>query len=246
MENQEVIKVINEIGPMMRKPAEELEAAKEAAMALTNVIKSKKRPVLFNGEQYLEFEDWQTVGRFYGLAVRVTETKMVEIDETKGWEAHAEVFRASDGAIISSADSMCMNDEKNWASKPQFQIRSMAQTRACAKAYRNVLAWVVVLAGYKPTPAEEMEGVTPKRNSGPRRLKADDIPDDQLPNWVIPFGTKYKGLSLSKVFSQESGSGKAVGRDYLEWCVENGRDPEIKEIISRFLAIITQEPTIQV
>lgn len=37
-----------------------------------------------------------------------------------------------------------------------FQLRSMAQTRACAKALRNVLAWVVMLAGYKTTPAEEM------------------------------------------------------------------------------------------
>ena len=33
------------------------------------------------------------------------------------------------------------------------------QTRACAKALRNVLSWVVVLAGYRPTPAEEMDGV---------------------------------------------------------------------------------------
>src|SRR3990167_510149 len=32
----------------------------------------------------------------------------------------------------------------------------MAQTRAGAKALRNRLSWVVVLAGYKSTPAEEM------------------------------------------------------------------------------------------
>jgi hypothetical protein len=42
--------------------------------------------------------------------------------------------------------------------KPLFQLRSMAQTRACAKALRSIFAWVVVLAGYKPTPAEEMTG----------------------------------------------------------------------------------------
>ena len=34
----------------------------------------------------------------------------------------------------------------------------MAQTRACAKALSNLFKWVVVLAGYKPTPAEEMTG----------------------------------------------------------------------------------------
>src|SRR3990167_8087954 len=32
----------------------------------------------------------------------------------------------------------------------------MAQTRASAKALRQILAWVVVLAGFKPTPAEEV------------------------------------------------------------------------------------------
>src|SRR6185437_14382005 len=59
--------------------------------------------------------------------------------------------------VISSAEAMCLNDEPNWKSKPMFQLKSMAQTRACAKALRNVLAWVVVLAGYAPTPAEEMD-----------------------------------------------------------------------------------------
>ena len=42
--------------------------------------------------------------------------------------------------------------------KPLFQLRSMAQTRAEAKALKSVFGWVVVLAGYRPTPAEEMTG----------------------------------------------------------------------------------------
>ena len=50
-----------------------------------------------------------------------------------------------------------MYDEKNWKGKPWFQLASMAQTRAGAKALRNLLARVVVLAGYNPTPAEEMD-----------------------------------------------------------------------------------------
>jgi len=47
---------------------------------------------------------------------------------------------------------------------PFFQLASMAQTRACAKVLRNVLAWVVVLAGYKPTPAEELPHAEEKPN----------------------------------------------------------------------------------
>src|ERR1035437_8807814 len=48
--------------------------------------------------------------------------------------------------------------EDGYTQTPLFQLRSMAQTRACAKALSNLFKCVVVLAGYKPTPAEEMTG----------------------------------------------------------------------------------------
>lgn len=155
---------------VQRAPERVLAEAKEAAMALQEVIKNKKRPVIMNGEQYLEFEDWQTLGRFYGVTARVSRTSPVTFAEALGFEASADAVR-SDGMVISSADAMCMDDEPNWKGKPAYQLRSMAQTRACAKSLRNVLAWVVVLAGYKPTPAEEMSGV-----NGDRQEAAKDVP----------------------------------------------------------------------
>lgn len=146
-----------------RAPDVVLTEATRAAKALTEVIAQKPRPVKFNGEQYLEFEDWQLLGRFYGLSVRVNEAavKYVEFGDVRGFEASADVLRNADGAVISSASAMCLNDEQNWNRKPLFQLKSMAQTRACAKAFRNVLSWVAVLGGFKPTPAEEMDGVFP-------------------------------------------------------------------------------------
>ena len=57
---------------------------------------------------------------------------------------------------------MCTRDERNWASRDEFTLRSMAQTRASAKALRNVLAWVAVLGGFKPTPVEEMPSDIPR------------------------------------------------------------------------------------
>lgn len=191
-----------------REPKIVLEEARRAAEALTDVLKTKPNKVMINNEQYLEFEDWQTLGRFYGLTVKVEWSKPVLLEGVRGWEAQA-VILDREGNIISSAEAMCLNDEEKWSSKskyeyqyilkdgskmtenppkeqivwvdnpskpgkkmpkkdrvkvadqpvPSFQLRSMSQTRACAKAFRNVLAWVVVLAGYKPTPAEEMQGV---------------------------------------------------------------------------------------
>lgn len=204
-----------------RSPELVLEEARRAAVALVDVLSKKQRPVIMNGEQYLEFEDWQTVGRFYGLTAKVKETEFLDYGGVQGFLAKAVVVR-SDGMEISAAEAMCMNDEEKWSSRPKygylyvlkdgtkqeeeppsdqmvwvdnpkkagkklpkkertlmgetcvplFQLRSMAQTRACAKALRNVLAWVVVLAGYKPTVAEELTGdEEPPKDPGKPPLK---------------------------------------------------------------------------
>jgi hypothetical protein len=142
---------------VVRAPGEVLEEARKAATALATVVKGKKKPVIMNGEQYLEFEDWQTVAKFYGVSAKVISTEYIEFGEVRGFQARAVALNRY-GMEISAAEAMCLNDEPNWKAKPLFQLRSMAQTRACAKSLRNVLAWVVVLAGYKPTPAEEMTG----------------------------------------------------------------------------------------
>jgi hypothetical protein len=155
----------------------------------------KSKPVQFNGETYLEYEDWSTVAKFYGLTAKITETRYVEYGGVAGWEAVAVVLDKV-GNEVSRAESMCMTDEDNWGNvpvyewkdvldkdgkkiwdanlrngkggykatremvsskpKPLFQLRSMAQTRACAKALRQVLSWVVVLGGFQPNVAEEM------------------------------------------------------------------------------------------
>jgi hypothetical protein len=61
--------------------------------------------------------------------------------------------------VISAAESICTRSERTWKERDEYAIKSMAQTRACAKALRNVLAWVAVLAGFEGTPAEEIAGV---------------------------------------------------------------------------------------
>lgn len=147
-----------------RAPAEVLREAHIAAKALQDVVSKKAKKVVFNNEQYLEFEDLQTLGRFYGVtAGQEGDSEFCNIGGADGAKAQAVAMR--NGQVISRATAYCMRDEPNWASKPWFQLASMAQTRANAKVLRNVLAWVVVLAGYKATPAEEMDGLTQKISS---------------------------------------------------------------------------------
>jgi hypothetical protein len=159
---------------LTRKPPEIIEGARGAAIELQKVISTKKKRVIFNGEQYLEFEDWQLLGRFYNMTVQVKASDFISYGDSKkdeviqGFWARADVLQF--GAVISSAEAMCLNDEPNWSKKPLFQLRSMAQTRACAKALRNVLSYVAVLAGYRPTPAEEMEEMAKSESAAKKRM----------------------------------------------------------------------------
>lgn len=166
---------------LQRTPDLVLEEATRAAKALAQVIENKQKKVQFNGKTYLQFEDWQTLGRFYGVTAVCRETKYVNFGDDefaiRGFEATADALLVGTGQIISSAEALCLDDEQNWSRKPLFQLKSMAQTRACAKALRNVLAWVVVLAGYAPTPAEEMESETAAAPhvSAPKRKSASTV-----------------------------------------------------------------------
>lgn len=205
------------VGPSMladlrtvRSPRDVLADAREAAVALKEVMEAKPDKIVMNGETYPEYEDWLTVASFFGVTAQVEWTH--ELTRTRpdgsfvtGFEARALAVRMSDGTTLSSAEAECLDDEEKWSTRPKydwlcvckdgtrqkdppkelivwvdnpnkpgkkmpqrervlvsdepvpsFQRRSMAQTRACAKALRNLFAWVLVLAGYKPTPAEEL------------------------------------------------------------------------------------------
>jgi len=144
---------------IQRAPEVVLAEAAKAAQALRDVIERKPNKCVINGKTFLQFEDWQTLGRFYGITSAARTTTYLEQGRVRGYECHAEAILVSADQVIGAAQAMCMDDESKWHDKPLFQLRSMAQTRAQAKTLRGVLAWVAVLAGYSPTPAEEMDGV---------------------------------------------------------------------------------------
>lgn len=168
-----------ELSDIVYNPQQVMARATEAAEVLKGVISRKPKPVIINGEQYLEFEDWETIGRFYGLSVRTMDAVPVEVYGVQGAKARAEVINR-DGVVVGGAEAYCLRDEERWSTRPVyewqgegddrkrvkigdepvpwFQLASMAQTRAASKALSNVLRWVVVLAGYRGTPAEEMTG----------------------------------------------------------------------------------------
>lgn len=150
--------VDNELAVLdMEKPQEDTQFAHESAKLLVDIVKKNNWAMMLGGKKaHLVYEAWQTVGKYYGYTVKTGEAEEVTIGGVTGFKAKAWVVNERTGVTVGGADAYCMKDEANWKAKPLFQLASMAQTRAGSKALRQILGFVVALAGYEATPAEEM------------------------------------------------------------------------------------------
>ena len=148
-----------------------VQGAREMAGALADVIERQHLATVIQGRKHVNVEGWTTLAVMLGVVAREVQTV-----ETEGiYTAVVELVRMSDGACISRASAEC-GDEPPWNKRPRYARRSMAQTRATGKACRLAFSWIMALAGYEPTPAEE-------------------IPDAQKPDDDLPItGNQHKML----------------------------------------------------
>lgn len=135
-------------------PVDVLERATRVAQALKSVIDKQGLVSRIQGREHVRVEGWTTLGSMLGVVPVVAWTR--RSDDGEGWEARVEA-RTIGGQVVGAAEAMCTKREgKPWNSRPDYALRSMAQTRATSKALRGPLGFVVTLAGYEATPAEEM------------------------------------------------------------------------------------------
>ena len=131
MENE--IMEVGNVG-MVRAPEAVLAEAHKAAVALQGVLRGKKNPVVFNKEQYIESDDWQLLGRFYGLTAKVVSTTPVDYGGVKGFEARAVVVDIRNGIEVSAAEAMCLNDEDKWSIRAKYEWWEMSLSRCSSSA----------------------------------------------------------------------------------------------------------------
>jgi hypothetical protein len=146
---------------------DKVDIARKVANTLKNVIEGSKMYATINNKKYVTVEGWSTLGTCLGVYAYVEEVKPIQTKKRVAYQATVSI-RNNTGQIFSRASAISTSGEKN--RQDDFAIYSMAQTRATGKAFRLALSWIMNLAGYEPTPAEEMSEI--ERKEAVKKAKA--------------------------------------------------------------------------
>lgn len=213
------------------------------------------RPMVaeFSGSKHPQVELWQILATMNGLAVKswseplaepdvmyevttkhyegkgaerkVARTTHAMVEGRRGFMATAEVVHVASGNVIGQATARCERTEPSKKLDPDNSLASMAQTRAVSKALRGILGFIVHLAGYEPTPAEEM----------------GDLPDDQRRRGPKPAEATLKtqaSRALTKIAGGDSDKAEQV------WgLVKQEFDGVMPDEVARALTIIAANVT---
>jgi hypothetical protein len=138
-------------------PAERIQHMRETAAILAGIIKDHWT-VKIQGRDYVLIEGWTTLGAMVGVHPFLEWSRPVSDETGKhvGWEARVLARKDRTLEVVSAAEAQCLSTEQNWKGRDDYAIRSMAQTRAQAKALKSPLMMIISLAGFETTPAEEM------------------------------------------------------------------------------------------
>jgi hypothetical protein len=114
------------------------------------------------GKNYVQVEGWQFAGGMLGLTAVIVEVKLLAPDK---WMSESEIIVQKTGKVVSRGFAICSKAEAKKKSFDEYAILSMAQTRSIGKAYRNLIGWIIKLAGYEGVSSEEMTKVDQTQSS---------------------------------------------------------------------------------
>jgi hypothetical protein len=151
------------------EPEEVVEVARRQADVLIKLVEDRGLFLEIEGKRYLFAEAWETIGAFNQVSANTVWVKAVLGDggETVGYDALVNLISTVDGSVRGSGIMRCGLDDfpcrGRQGTAQHKAAMSAAQTWALSKAYRMNFSFVVVLAGFQATPADEMAGTPPSQ-----------------------------------------------------------------------------------
>lgn len=184
------------------------------ANVLKNHIVGHNLYTNIKGKNYVHVEGWQFAGGMLGLFPQVVDVKNVGDDKVFKYEAKVNIVNMKTNQIVSTGYAMCSKSESKKASFDEYAVMSMSQTRAIGKAYRNIIGWVMKLAGYQGTPSEEMTKMGENHEESPVTNKPQSHEEPQMfecsicGDRISAAGAKYSmnlyGKYLCKTHAEEA------------------------------------------
>ena len=210
---------------------DKISVATEVATTLNDVIQTQGLAVNIQGNNYVTAEGWNCLGTMLGT---YAQTEFVEkIEKPKGYKARVSIKQGDN--VLATAEAIATFG--GFQKTPQA-VYSMAQTRAMGKAYRMCFSWIVKLAGFQPTPAEEMEhptfndAYTVEHNTVPEDLSfktAADLPnvEDFINDIIVELQQDDNEVNKRNIIrcSWSKVTNKEITEDYhhevVSWCKAN-------------------------
>lgn len=142
----------------MTKPAE---VVKMAAVVKNHIIQHGLFTEIM-GNKYVWVDGWTFAGFLLGLRPQVESVENLSTGTEYKYKATTKIYRGDQ--VVSVGMALCSNKENKKKTFDEYAVMSMSQTRSIGRAYRNLIGFVIRLAGYDATPADEMMkmGQTPQ------------------------------------------------------------------------------------
>lgn len=157
------------------------QAIAEFATELKDLIVKNGLFANIKGKNYVNVEGWQIAGAFTGTYPIVETVENLSTDKICRYRAEVSL-RDKNGIKVGYGVAICTNKESGKTNFDEYAVASMAQTRAVGKAYRMKIGWLLKIAGYETTPAEEMDAVVTEAQTvekpSSNRLDFEDLREE--------------------------------------------------------------------
>lgn len=209
-----------------REPGLVITKATGIANQLSPIVERAKLYSVISGRKYVKVEGWTTMLAMLGVFPHVEYCRRVEGD-VLGYQSRV-ILKTMDGREVGAGEALCSSAERNWSNRDEFALKSMAQTRATGKAARNGFSWIMALAGYEATPAEEMNGDEHSTKAAPKPSAEGSI-DGKMAGREVVEGrfsapeefTSKKGKAYHVVMDNEGSRYFVFDKGVVEFLAKN-------------------------
>jgi hypothetical protein len=132
-------------------PAQKLISARNAATLIKEVIVECGLAQKFGAKEHVLIGGWDALAAMEGLFC--SEVKWGQLEDGTYWVTTQVVDRHGNS---SEATGLCGGKEATWKDRDAYAQRGMAATRSRSRALRQRIGYIIELAGYSATAAEEM------------------------------------------------------------------------------------------